>query len=300
MPILGGIAALTAAVSWAACALFFTGASKRIGSFYMSHYRMLFGAAQLMFLQFIVNGALFPGEISTTNWMLLILSGLSGYFLTDLLLFQCYLDASPRIGILIFNFYPFASAVLAWFILGEVLSLIAWLGMAVTITGIIWVVLEKSEARINTHKKYFKRGVILAVGASILQAISFTLAKPAMIGDGAVDPLTVTFIRAIFGGSAFWMVSIFSGRFKKAVKKASDKRSMWLILAGATVGASFGVWFSMIAIKLAPIGIASTIMALMPVIILPMTAIVHKEKITYRTIFGAIVACLGVAILFNA
>lgn len=299
MPILGGLAALATAISWSACALFFTSASHRIGSYYMNHYRMLFGTALLVLIVLCIHRSIPLSGISQLNWVLLGTSGFIGYFISDLMLFQCYVDASPRIGALVFNFYPFTSALFAWLILGEVLPLLAWLGMAVTISGIVWVILEKSTARIETHKKHFYRGVALAASASIVQGLSFALAKPAMTGAGSVDPLIAALIRAIFGGSAFWILSFFIGCTRKVLSKASDTISMKRIFYGAIFGPSFGVWVSMIAIKLAPIGIATTVMALMPVTILPMTAIVHKEKISYRAIIGAIVAVLGIAILFN-
>ncbi|MBT3182263.1 MAG: EamA family transporter, partial [Deltaproteobacteria bacterium] len=99
---MGEISAIGSAFCFAACALLFTGASHRIGSFSMSHFRMLFGVIMLAVLQYAVNGSLFPGNITVHNWTYLALSGLTGYFLCDTFLFQCYVDASPRIGSLIF------------------------------------------------------------------------------------------------------------------------------------------------------------------------------------------------------
>jgi drug/metabolite transporter (DMT)-like permease len=121
-----------------------------------------------------------------------------------------------------------------------------------------------------------------------------------MVGENAVDALTATIIRAIFGGAAFWLVTLFRGQLKMTLRKVKDKQAMSLIGIGAVVGPSLGVWLSMVAIKMAPVGIASTLMALMPVTILPMTAIAYKERITMRAFIGAVVACIGTAILFNA
>jgi drug/metabolite transporter (DMT)-like permease len=121
-----------------------------------------------------------------------------------------------------------------------------------------------------------------------------------MIGSDGVDPLTATVIRAIFGGAAFWIISAVRGHLPIIIRKGKDIRSMALIAGGAVIGAVLGVWLSMVAIKLAPIGIASTLMALMPVTILPITAIVYKERVSWRAIVGAIIACLGVAVLFQA
>lgn len=299
MPYVGEISAIISAFAFSACALFFTSASHRIGSFSMSHFRMLFATVMLVIIQLILTGRLFPAEMSLVNWLLLAMSGLTGFFMCDALLFQSYVDSSPRIGVLIFNIYPFVGALFAWVFLKEVLSFGAVIGITITMGGIVWVALERGDGNIHLHKRHYARGMILASGAGILQGISFVLAKPSMEGEGSADPLTATLIRAMFGGAAFWAVSLVRGRLRGIVRKSSNSRAMLATFFGAVVG-FIGVWLSMIAVKLAPVGIATTLIAMMPVTILPMTAIVHRERISWRAIIGAIVACLGVAILFNA
>lgn len=300
MPFIGEIAGIGSAFCFAACAMFFTYASHRIGSFSMSHFRMLFGVIMIAGLHVAINGDLFPASITTQNWTLLALSGLTGYFLCDTFLFQCYVDASPRIGSLIFNIYPFVSTVLAWVFLKEHLPALAIIGITMTIAGMTWVALEKGAGNLHIGKLHYKRGVLFAVGAGVLQGVSFVLAKPALEGVGAVDPLTATLIRAVFGGAAFWIVSILRGRIVTVIKKARDWRSIAMTFCGALIGAVIGVWLSMIAVQKAPVGIATTLIATYPIMILPMTAIFHREKISWRAIIGAIIACLGVAILFNS
>ena len=260
---------------------------------------MLFGTILLVTAQVVLTGDIFPVDISITNWTLLALSGLTGYFLCDACLFQSYVDIGPRLGILIFNFYPFVSAFFAWLFLKEHLSSLAWLGVVVTMSGVIWVLSGKRQVAPNVSGEHAKRGIILALMAVIFQGASFTLAKPAMAGPEGVDALTATLIRAILGGAAYWIISLLRGKIHIVTKKITQGHAISMIAIGAIVGPSVGVWLSMVAIKNAPVGIASTLMALMPIIIIPMTAIVYKEKITIRAIIGAIIACLGVFILFN-
>ena len=299
MHYLGEISAICAALAWSMCALIFTVASHRIGAFSMNHYKTTFAVLIIAAMQLVTKGTLMPHHISSLNWLLLALSGVVGFVLADSSLYQSYMDLGPRKGILIFNFYPLVSTVLAWFFLGEALSIYALLGIAVTTSGIVWVVSEKVATKERTDSKHFKRGVIFAVAAGLFQAIGFTLVKPIMTGLDPVDPLTTTLLRALFGCSAYWLVTIFRGRLGIVLKKASDTKSMKFILLGSLIGSSFGVVLAMVAVKMAPVGIASTLMALMPIMILPMVAIVHKENLSMRAIFGTIIACAGVAILFN-
>ncbi len=180
------------------------------------------------------------------------------------------------------------------------LSVYAWTGIIVTISAIVWVTSEKKHIKTNAHKGNFMRGINLAIGAGVFQAISFIVVKPAMEGDNSTDPLTATLIRASVGGAAYWAVTIARGRLINVLKKSLDAKTMFLIGLGALIGSFIGIWLSMVAVKLTPIGIASTLMALMPITILPMVAVVYKERISARAIIGAVIACLGIAILFNA
>jgi len=298
MPYLGEIAALLTAFSWSACALFFTAASRKIGSFSMSHYRMLFGFIMISTAQLISKGTLIPIEISNSDFLLLAASGIVGYFICDTCLFQSYVDIGPKLGILLFNLYPFGSALMARIFLDEVLSFSAWIGMTVTLFGVCFVLIDGGGEHLKIKRAHLVRGISLALAAALIQGVSFTLAKPAMATGGA-DPLTATFIRALFGGSSFWLVSMFRGRLGSVLSKFKQRRPILLILAGAVIGPFIGVWLSITALKLAPVGIASTLMSLMPILILPMSALVHKERISWRALVGAAISCAGVAILLN-
>jgi len=296
---LGEIAALLTAASFAATAIIFTSISKRIGSFTMSHYRMLFAVVILLVIYTPVTGAPIPRNVSMESWLLLGLSGLLGFFLGDAMLYQSYVDLTPRLGSLITNTYPIFSAFFAMLFLGEILSVTAWLGILVTLTGIIWVVLEKNGPALNIPRRHLLRGIALALGYSAAQAVSFLVAKPAMTSAGSADPLSATLIRAIFGGAAYWIISAVRGRLGRVCSNFTNKKEMKMSFFGAAIAVT-GVWFSMFAIKNVPVGIATTLIALVPVMVLPMSALAYKEKVSYRAVVGAIVAVLGIALLFNA
>jgi drug/metabolite transporter (DMT)-like permease len=61
-----------------------------------------------------------------------------------------------------------------------------------------------------------------------------------------------------------------------------------------------GVSSSLLAIQHVEVGIASTLIALTPVIILPISYFVFKEKVGWQAIVGTILAISGVAVLFLA
>jgi drug/metabolite transporter (DMT)-like permease len=73
---------------------------------------------------------------------------------------------------------------------------------------------------------------------------------------------------------------------------------MMLTGLGAFFGPFLGVSFSLIAIKYTEAGIASTIMALVPVFIIIPAVVIYKQKVTLPEILGAIVSVGGVALFF--
>jgi drug/metabolite transporter (DMT)-like permease len=63
-------------------------------------------------------------------------------------------------------------------------------------------------------------------------------------------------------------------------------------------GPFIGVSLSLMAVQYARAGIASTLMALTPVLILFPYALIYKQKITPKEILGVIVSMTGVALFF--
>lgn len=295
-----GIAAgLATAVSWAACAMFFTSASRRIGAFSMNNWRVLFGAVLLVIAHTAVFGRVWPAA-GSRELGLLVASGFIGVVVGDLFLFQCYVDIGPRLGILIFNANPFMIALLAWPLLGEKLKFTAWIGMIVTLAGSLWVLSEEEAHERKIRTPHYARGVTFAVLAAVCQAIGYTIAKPAMIGPTGIDPLSATLIRVVTAVAGFWLIGLLRGQTKKVIRDFKNRRAMLYLFGGAVTGPFIGIWLSLTALKLIPAGIAATLIATMPVLILPMVHFIYKEKISWRAAVGAAVAVAGVALLVNA
>jgi drug/metabolite transporter (DMT)-like permease len=73
---------------------------------------------------------------------------------------------------------------------------------------------------------------------------------------------------------------------------------MAVMSLGSLFGPFLGVSFSLLAVKHTATGIAATIMAIVPVLIIAPSVALFKEKVTLREIVGALVAVAGVAVLF--
>lgn len=296
---LGIIAALATAVSWAASAVFFASASRRIGALSTNNWRTLFGAVLLLFAHLAVFGHALP-DADSRQWFLLVASGISGVVIGDSLLFQSYVDIGPRLGLLLFSFNPFLTALIAWPALGERLRWLAWVGMIVTLSGALWVVAEKNREGNGGRPHHYARGIAFALAAALGQSVGFIIAKPALTGAGGVDPLSATLIRVGSAVVGLWGIALVRGRLPRAVQGLRDRRAVLCLLGGAVAGPSVGIWLSLLALKLIPAGIAATLIATMPVAILPMVMIFSRERVSWRAAIGAAIAVAGVALLVNS
>ena len=73
-----------------------------------------------------------------------------------------------------------------------------------------------------------------------------------------------------------------------------------LLALCALMSAVFGLLSSLFAVQHAKVWVAGILMALPPVIILPISYFAFREKIGWQAILGTILALAGVAVLFLA
>ena len=196
---------------------------------------------------------------------------------------------------------PPMAALFAWLALGEKLSLMSWIGMAVTMNGIALVVLRrngnntKGGVRNVLKFSYPVWGLLLAFGGALGQSLGLVLSK---IGMQGLDTFASTQIRVMAGTAGFALIYSFMGKWKDVMRGVVQVKPMILLSIGAFFGPFLGVSFSLIAIRYASTGVASTIMAIVPVLIIPASMILYKEKITLKEFIGALLAVGGVAIFF--
>ena len=164
----GEISALLTALFWTVTSLSFEAAGKRVGSLQVNLIRLVIAFFIYAVYLKITRGMFLPVDAGAERWLWLSLSGLVGFVIGDLLLFQAFVVVGARISMLIMSLSPPVTALISWLMLGEVLSPMNWLGMAVTLTGISLVVLKREKGSGMALRKittaYSLKGVLLAFG----------------------------------------------------------------------------------------------------------------------------------------
>jgi drug/metabolite transporter (DMT)-like permease len=301
MNYVGEIAALLTSVCWAFNSIVFTMAGKRVGAVTVNYLRLWIAVPVLVLLHGLLFSTPFPFAIEPGRFLYLGISGLVGFVIGDAMLFESFLLIGPRLAMLLALLVPVCGAFLAWVFLGEKLLALEIASMLVTIGGIAWVVAEKTASqadRTAREPRQYRLGVLLAVGGAAGQAVGLLFSRLGLAGG--YSAISATLVRVSVAALVLALFSLFGGSFFRHLARMKDRVALLEIGAGALTGPALGVVLSLVAIAHTHIGVASTLMSLTPVLLLPVSHFLFKERITSRAIVGTLVALLGVVMLFLA
>lgn len=327
----GEIISLVVAISWTICAMFAEVASKRIGSLPFNMLRMMFSIVFLCGIMWWWTGMPFPVGADSDTWLWLSLSGLVGYVLGDFCLFNSYILIGSRYGQLLMTLAPPAAAVFGWFLLGQSMSWLAIVGMLVTMLGIGMAIYKTSSnsptrggqnrpdgsalPHVGELEGVNTRGILFGIGAAMGQGIGLVLSAKGLLHyeeiinnsdivfrnggtESLVLPFMATFMRAVTGLIGFSIWTSAKGELGKLKEGLCNLRTMLFALGAVITGPVVGVSLSLMATLYTSTGIAQTIMATTPVMILLPTFLFFHQKVTWREIAGAVISVCGVSLFF--
>ena len=300
----GELISIGVAFSWTATALLSEFGSKRLGNLTLNVLRMGLAIVFSMVLFVVASGSLLPSMASpqAVGWMLL--SGVVGYVIGDFCLFQSYIIIGSRLGQLFMTLAPLAAAFMAWVTLCERLTSMGVVAMLITLSGISITILGRSEHHLLALNMPM-RGVLFAVGAAVCQGIGLVLSKIGMEHYAvAADvpswlvPFNANFYRCIAGIVGFMLLLVVRGEHNQLSHAVHDAKGLSVAVATTIFGPFVGVGFSLMAVQHTAAGIASTLMATTPIIILLPAHLLFHETISWRAVAGAVISVVGVGLFF--
>ncbi|NEQ51928.1 MAG: DMT family transporter [Leptolyngbya sp. SIO3F4] len=290
----GEIAALSAAGLWAFATLMFGQLGKRLSPLMLNLIKGAMAVGFIM-LTLTVRQQLLA-SLPIKSVILLLISGVIGIGLGDTAYFATVNALGARQALLLEMLAPPMAALMSLVFLQEQLSFLAWLGMTLTLAGIIWVVSERNPKVHSINSKIgITKGVFFGITAALGQSVGSVLSRAALV-DTMVDPLWSSLLRLSAG-----LICI-SGLLLWRKNEPVFTRLSGQLLIGVAIAAFFGtylaIWLQQIALKHSPAGIAQSLLATSPIIVLPMTLVIG-ERITLRAICGATIALVGIWLLFS-
>ena len=292
---IGEIAALTAAFLWALSSVVYGFLGQKIPPLQLNFFKGII-AVSLILLTLGVRGEKFI-FIAPLPLALLAISGVVGIGLGDTAYFFAINKIGARKTLVLETLSPPLGALLAFIVIKEIISTLAWCGIFLTLLGVIWVI---SEQTAESDRLARKSGIIWAIGAAIAQAVGAVLSRMALL-DSDVSPLQSSLIR-IAAGTAIALILTQIPTFAttqtiKSTFKSFSGRTIGIIFLAAMASTYLGIWLQQTSLKFAPTGIAQTLLATSPIFIIPITLIMG-EKVTWRSFFGVIIAVAGISLLF--
>lgn len=294
MPFAGEFAALLAAVCWSVTSVAFEYAGKRIGSSAVNLWRLLIAFVILCLYNALTAGAWMNFQVPQSQIVLLVISGLIGFVLGDLFLFESFLIVGARIAMLIMALSPPMSALIGFLVLGEAMTMMALVGMVVTFMGISLVILGKDDGK-KVKLNHPVKGILFAILGAVGQSVGLLFSKMGMVGLSAFEASQYRVLAGIVG---FVVILGLQKKLKLFFEARKHVSGMAATSVGAFFGPFLGVSMSLLAAQLTSLGIASTLMSIVPVILIPISVFIFKEKVKAKEILGAFLTVFGVSLMF--
>ncbi|MCC6804620.1 MAG: DMT family transporter [Anaerolineae bacterium] len=295
----GELAALGTALCFAFGSTLFTLAGREMGAQRVNRVRLLVAAVLVAIIHWLTFGQLVPpASAESIGW--LVLSGFVGLVLGDICLMQAFVMLGPRLSMLVMALAPMIATIIAWIFLDETLDALTLAGIALAVGGVILVVAERPNGgatSVAATGRAYQVGLLFAFGGALGQAGGTVLSRLGL-AEG-LEPLSASLIRLTMATVVMWGIALAGGRVGGTITAVREHpRARLRLLGGAVVGPVIGVWLSLVAVQRTSVGIASTLISLTPIFLIPISYVVFKERATRQAVIGTVIAFAGTALLF--
>ncbi len=281
---------------WSLTALFFSYSGRIVGSDVVNRSRLIFAFLFLTVAHWFLEGSLFPLHVAGFRWFWFGVSSILGLVLGDAFLFKAYVMIGPRLSMLLMSTVPIYSALFGWLLFGETVTGVELSGILLAVAGIGWVITEKRSGLNAVENKQYKEGIFFGLLGALGQVANLVTARYGLVGG--FSSVSATIIRILIAMIVLWGITAVRGQIGGTFRKWRHRKAFPALVGGAFVGPFLGIWLSLIAIQLARLGIASTLMALPPILLIPIEWLVYKKPVSGRGVVGTAVALMGVALIF--
>lgn len=288
---LGEIYAILTALCWSSGVIFFQVSGRVLSSLQINLLKNTLGV--IGFIGFlIIQGHDFPA-FNHHEYLILIISGILGVAVGDLFFLASLRRLGASLIAIVSTTYSPSIFLLAFLMFGEVISLQAYFGGALVISGIIIGFLEKPK---NKRREDIAWGVLYGFAAQALTAFSVLLLKPIMEIHPVVPIALVRFSTGAVLSIGFLVfakgLSALFETFKQGLKHPP-------LIMGSFLGTFLSVIFWLAGYKYTLAGRAAIYNQLSTIFIIIMAAIFLKESMTRKKWLAVCCALCG-ALLVSA
>ncbi len=289
-PFFGALCALLSAASWAWGDILWSRIGEKLSATGMNIVKMLLGS---VFLAIIIVLLGYFKPVSFHHAFFLAASGLLGIAVGDTLFFVSLKSLGPRLASLMGALIPVSIALCSFVFLKERLHLVTLAGIALTILGIVWVLNEQAlEGSFIVKNKSL--GIKCGGMAVVCTTIGFLLAKIGVESESTAQGALIRLVSGALGLLLWGMVRKEVGAWITPFRSRPLVKEVVFAVFVVVVG---GFWLSLVALKYTSASVAGTLIATTPAFMLPLLVVLQKEKVSWRSCFGAVLVVAGVALI---
>lgn len=284
--------ALGAAACWSLTSVLAVAPSRHLGAFAFTRWRMAIVAVMLW--TWVLANQSWQG-LDMASGGPLIISGLVGIFIGDTALFAAMNRLGPRRCSVLFATHAGFSVLLGVWWLGERLNLQAWLGAALTISGVMTAILlgrhKNEDHEWERNRGHFGAGVALALLAALCQALGGLIAKPIM-AQGVIDPMTASAVRVTVAALAHAAL-LFGGFAGAKAQNPPTARVLWQTAGNGFIGMGIGMSLILLALRTGDASMIGVFSSVTPVLVLPLLWIMLRRAPAPGAWLGAVLTVVG-------
>ena len=291
---LGELAALGSAASWAFATVLVKGPAGRFSALYISAFRTVFSA--VLVLSIVAGVGEFGGIARIPGWAIASLLGASFIVVMGDLAFvrAIALDDISRVFPITTGLYILSSVAASALIAREPVTWLTLVGGLLVIAGVSLIATARQprgedQPGPSAPRRGHVHSLALSVVAALLWAASLLILDRAMT---VADPLPATALRIPFVTLVLLMMAGARGDMKRY--RIASRDAIALVLSGSLGGLS-AILFTT-ATKFSSAGLVSILSSTSPLFVVPVAYFILRETVTRTLLFGTAVCMLGVCL----
>jgi drug/metabolite transporter (DMT)-like permease len=271
--------------------------SRLLGGPRFVRLRMVYVTVALSLIGLLVGGW---GTVESGDWVPLAISGFVGLALGDAALFEAFARLGPRRTGMLFTANAPIAAVLSAIIFEEEFGFLGVLGTIFVVAGVSLAIAYGTRPG-QSHTWEEVRGslwvgVTFGLLGALGQSVAVLVADP--VFDGTLDPWAGAAVRAVVGTAGLFALRPWFERRSNSRPPVTFTLRLWvLVLISGTLGMVVGKTLMLIALEGGPPGLVSILVAVAPVIQLPIIWLVTRDLPPGGAWLGALLAVAGTAMV---
>ncbi|MFH1893202.1 MAG: DMT family transporter [Candidatus Zixiibacteriota bacterium] len=287
MPYFGEVLSVLTAVVWAFAVILFKKSGETVSPLALNLFKNVL-AVTLFVPTLLIFGIEFLQPVPVSDYLVLLLSGIIGIGITDTLYFKSLNLLGASLMAVVSCLYSPSVIALSAIFLGDTLSVIQLVGVALIVSAVLSTALDRRKQQIGTRNLIL--GIVIGALAMIGNAAGIILMKPVL---DETPVLWVTMVRLV--GALLVLVPAFLIHTRRRAMFASlvAVQGRIYLFGSSFAGTYFALMLWIGGMKFTQVSISAALNQTSNIFVFIFAALLLKEKITAQRVIAILLAVGG-------